>query len=178
MGRLALAVLLGVAGAGGITITEVDMMPDTMLGSQGYTLDEAWDEHEWLVGLAKQAAADYDLDEGIFLALVQQESSWNPDAKNKYSGCLGLCQLNPRFYDGYTVEELLVPEINVELGASTLAVNLRRFDSSYFSALVAYNWGSGYLLEAKARRGGAWVTELPNETRKYIRNVMLQSSEE
>ena len=71
MSRAILALALGVAGAGGMTIMEVDMLPDVMLGSRRYTLDEAQDERARLVALASVKAIKHGLDEVIFLRMIQ-----------------------------------------------------------------------------------------------------------
>lgn len=166
MTRIMLAALC-IAGG----IQEVDMLPDTMMGSDRYTLDEAQNERARLVALASVAAVQHGLDEGIFLALVTQESSWNPNARNPVSGCLGLCQLNPRFYSP-TEAELLVPELNLLLGAKTLAKNLKIWGGSYFMALATYNFGIGNVLRCREEHGAKWIEKMPDETQLYVYRIL------
>ena len=109
------------------------MLPDTR-----FALEDKDMTREQLEDLAMGAALDNDLDIGIFLALIQQESSWNPNAENPNSGCLGLCQLNPRFFGDYTEEQLLVPGTNLELGAAHLREGLNVSGGCYFTAPVSY----------------------------------------
>ena len=172
MVRIALAALM-IAGAGGIMTQEVDMMlPDVMLGSRRYTLDEAQNELALLVALASVKAVKHGLDEVIFLRMIQQESSWNPDARNKVTGCLGLGQLNPRFYEEYTEAELLDPETNLGASAGTLAKNLKMWGGSYFMALATYNFGIGNVLGCRERNGAEWIRYLPDETTQYLYKIL------
>ena len=153
------------------------MLADTLLGSRRYTLDEAQDAHARLVALACVAAVEHGLDEVIFLRLVTVESSWNPNAENPVSGCLGLCQLNPRFYEG-TRSELLEPKRNLALGAETLAANLKYWRGSYFLALVTFNFGIGNVLDSIQEFGVNWHKELPDETWLYVYRILLRPREE
>ena len=154
------------------------MLPDTR-----FALEDKDMTREQLESLARGQAKVHGLHEGIFLALVQQESSWNPRAKNARSGCVGLCQLNPRFFaelDGtpYTEEELFIPELNLWLGARHLREGLNVSGGSYFTALVIYNWGIGNVLYWKRKLGAEWVTKIPSETRLYVRIILLRPMED
>jgi len=148
--RILLAGTLGIAG---------------IVGPMDYTRDQLEDLVRW-------AARYHSIDEDTFVKLVEAESSFNPKAKNDESGCLGLLQLNPRFF-GNPSEDLRDPEINVRLGADYFAQLLRLFDGSYFQALVAWNWGEGHLMYAKRQHGWNWFKEMPEETKVLLRKVLL-----
>ena len=166
MTRVLLAALTIVGGMGG------KVLPDTMMGSERYALDEAQNELALLVALASVKAVKHGLDEVIFLRMIQQESSWNPDARNKVTGCLGLGQLNPRFYEEYTEAELLDPGTNLEVSAETLAKNLTMWGGSYFMALTTYNWGIGNVLNCRKEHGAKWIRSLPDETTLYVYRIL------
>ena len=104
--------------------------------------------------------------------MIQQESSWNPDARNLVSGCLGLGQLNPRFYKEYTDAQLLNSATNLSISADTLAKNLRYWGGSYFMALVTYNFGIGNVLRLRKEYDKDWLLHLPDETRLYVYKVL------
>jgi len=170
MASFLLVAVLAIAGAG--QIQEVDVLPDTMFGSERYTLDEAQDERARLVALASVKAVQHGLDEVIFLRMIQQESSWNPDARNTVTGCLGLGQLNPRFYTGWTEAQLLDPTVNLSVSAQTLATNLKLWGGSYFMALATYNFGIGNVLKCREEYGSKWIRHLPDETTLYVYNIL------
>ena len=125
-----------------------------------------------LEDLVRWAARYHSIDEETFVKLVEAESTFNPKAKNPKSGCLGLLQLNPRFFDN-TDDRLLDPETNVRVGADYFAQLLRLFDGSYWQAVVAWNWGEGNLMYAKRQRGWNWFKEMPEETKVLIGKVLL-----
>ena len=86
-------------------------------------------------------------------------------------GALGLMQLMPNTLKqleklGYTVEDPLDPEQNIEGGVRYLKYLLERFDGNLVRVLSAYNWGP----TAERRRGAG--APRPAETRKYINKVL------
>ena len=106
----------------------------------------------------------------IFLRLITQESQWNPRAVNPRSGCTGLGQLHPRFFAG----DLLDPMVNLHLSASALKGWFHYYDRDYFKALAAYNYGPGNVNGLLREHGSEWMLHLPNETRRYLRVILLK----
>ena len=84
----------------------------------------------------------------LLLALVRQESSFNPDAVST-SGARGLTQVMPATGAAVAAslglewrpQSLLEPETSVRFGAHYLAAQLERFDGNVLAALAAYNGG-------------------------------------
>ncbi len=103
--------------------------------------------------LIAENAIHYDLDPLLYLALVRQESLFNPWAKS-YAGALGLAQVMPATgewiassigLDGHNHDLLLRPHISLRFGAWFLDLLLGLYDRDWIAALVAYNAGPGNL---------------------------------
>ena len=75
------------------------------------------------------------IDPALALALIQVESSFDPEAINPVSGCYGYCQLNPKYFPAG-----LTPEENITAGIGYLAEQLDRY-GDLEAALTAYNAG-------------------------------------
>lgn len=94
-----------------------------------------------LTGLADQIADEYGLDQNLFRALINAESSWNPNSVSP-AGAKGLTQLMPETARGLGVADPFDPEQNLRGGAKYLKSMIERFGSVEL-ALAAYNAGPG-----------------------------------
>lgn len=98
----------------------------------------------WAPSVA-QAANDNGVDPTIALALVGQESSWNPQALSS-SGAYGLTQTLPSTAanPGYGLSSWspYLPQTNINGGISYLKGLLNNNGGNYTSALTAYNGNS------------------------------------
>ncbi|MBU8870705.1 MAG: transglycosylase SLT domain-containing protein [Gemmatimonadales bacterium] len=110
------------------------------------------------------AARETDLDPGLILAVVMEESGGNPAAVST-KGALGLMQLMPGTAREVGVKDPLQPDQNIAGGARYLKKMLDRYGGQQDLALAAYNAGPGNVDKA----GG----KIPDfqETRKYIDRV-------
>ncbi|KZY02199.1 MULTISPECIES: lytic transglycosylase domain-containing protein [unclassified Sulfitobacter] len=113
---------------------------------------------------AKRLAARYGIPTAIFLALIQQESGWNRNARSPV-GAIGLTQLMPG-----TARDLKVnphdPMQNLEGGARYLSTQYKAF-GDWRLALAAYNAGPG----AVRKYGGVPPYK---ETMHYVRKILGQ----
>jgi hypothetical protein len=115
-----------------------------------------------IAGLVKRVAREEGVDENLFMALVYQESRFNPCAKSGV-GAIGLSQLMPG-----TAADLGVNPHNVEQnlrgGARYLKQQLKRFNGNTNLALAAYNSGPGNV----QKYGG-----IPpfKETQGYVKSI-------
>jgi soluble lytic murein transglycosylase-like protein len=95
-----------------------------------------------LQGMAAAAARAYNIPEGIFLGLIESESSWNPDAIS-LKGAIGLTQVLPATARmlGYDPQELARnPLLQLEVGCRYLSEMYNMF-KCWDKALAAYNAG-------------------------------------
>jgi soluble lytic murein transglycosylase-like protein len=124
-----------------------------------------------LIARAVEAARKYGLDPSLFLAVIEQESSWNPWSiryeplflKNYLQGptfsslsptelqaratSWGLCQVMGQVarefgFQGKFLSELCNPEVGLEIGAKVLADKLRRAKGDERQGLLRWNGGA------------------------------------
>lgn len=134
--------------------------------------------------LIEREARRNDLDPYFVVALMRQESLFNPKAKSG-AGAIGLMQVMPATgkavahrlgIAGFTPEKLTDPELNIRIGTVILAGHLRSYGGRVEDVLVAYNAGSGRLsrwrdFPERADRD-LFVERIPfQETRDYVRVV-------
>jgi hypothetical protein len=115
-----------------------------------------------IAGLVRRIAREEGVDENQFLALVYQESRFNPCAKSPM-GAVGLAQLMPGTagdlgVDPYNIEQ------NLRGGARYYKQQLRKYNGNASLALAAYNAGAGNV----NKYGG-----IPpfKETQGYVANI-------
>ena len=115
-----------------------------------------------IAGLVRRIAREEGVDENQFLALVYQESRFNPCAKSP-AGAIGLAQLMPGTagdlgVDPYNIEQ------NLRGGARYYKQQLRKYNGNVTLALAAYNAGAGNV----NKYGG-----IPpfRETQGYVANI-------
>lgn len=86
------------------------------------------------------------IDPAVVVAMIWQESRYNPDAVGDSGNSLGLMQIQPRWHSGRMAklgcDDLFDPFQNVTVGVDYLAAQLRRYDGDLAAALVGYNSGS------------------------------------
>ena len=123
-----------------------------------------------LRALAAQMAERYGLDPEVFVRQIQQESSFNPQARNRRTGATGLGQVmaataqDPGF--GVTpLRDRLDPVENLRFSAEYMAAMLNKYDGDYRLALAAYNAGPGRV----DRAGGIPGIE---ETQNYVAKIL------
>jgi transglycosylase-like protein with SLT domain len=111
---------------------------------------------------ARRVARRYGIPWGLFNALVNQESGWNPQAQSG-AGAIGLTQLMPGTAQGLGVNPWN-PHQNLVGGAKYLAQQYQKF-GSWPLALSAYNSGPGGA-ESSGRVEGF------SETQNYVKSIM------
>ncbi len=118
-------------------------------GVMGYARSRHLPDVSAYDGLITEQAKAFELDADLLRALVAAESGGDPHAVSRV-GAVGLCQLMPatareeatrlRLPD-YEDARLTEPAVNLKLGASYLARQLRSFKGDLPFALAAYNAG-------------------------------------
>lgn len=122
----------------------------------------AAEQNAEISGLVRRVAREEGIDENQFLALVYQESRFNPCAKSG-AGATGLAQLMPGTADDLGVDENNI-EDNLRGGARYYKQQLWRYNGNVSLALAAYNSGPGNV----NKYGG-----IPpfKETQGYVRSI-------
>ena len=88
--------------------------------------------------IAVQAATSAGIDPALFVAMIDVESDFNPDAASG-AGAIGIAQIVPRWHPGVDARD---PYASLQYAARLLASHLREFGSERL-ALAAYNAGAG-----------------------------------
>lgn len=134
--------------------------------------------------LVAQTASRENIDPLLLLALVRQESYYDPRAGSS-AGALGLTQVieptGRAIADAlgvapFAVEDLFRPKLSLRFGANYLSDQLTAFDGNAYHALAAYNGGPGTSSNAIDAAGDdldLFVEELEfDETRLYVKLVL------
>ena len=111
--------------------------------------------------IVNKYASEYGVDPDLIMAILQQESGGNVKALSN-KGAHGLMQLMPGTARDLGVTDPYDPEQNIAGGIRYLAQQLKAFNGDTEKALWAYNAGPGRVQSGY----------MPDETKKYIRNVM------
>ena len=128
-------------------------------------------------------AEEYDIDENLIYALIKAESNFNEKAVS-HQNAKGLMQLMQstaqdlanRSQIKLTKDNILEPDININLGTQYIALLLNKYDSIEV-ALAAYNAGSGnvdkWIKDGTIKADGSDIENIPyKETNTYVRKIM------
>ena len=116
------------------------------------------------------AAKNYGIDSNLILAVIKQESDFDP---NSTSGCgaAGLMQIMPENFshlgitDGYDVDQ------NINGGTKLLKEYLDQYGGNTEMALMAYNGGPG-TIQRRGVKSASDLYKMPQETQNYVPKVM------
>jgi soluble lytic murein transglycosylase len=129
------------------------------------------------------ASSRNQLDPSLVLALIRQESLFNPQARSS-SDARGLMQLLPATAGRYAIAagiaapsvDLFDPHVSIELGTTYLRELMSMFRGNIFKVVAAYNAGEGPVSQWNARYPGdddQWVENIGfRETREYVKKVI------
>ncbi|HEX3409166.1 MAG TPA: transglycosylase SLT domain-containing protein [Candidatus Binataceae bacterium] len=133
--------------------------------------------------LVSEAAARNALDPYLLLALIRQESLFDPKARSN-SDARGLMQLLPTTAQRWAPDaglpsaplDLYEPELSVRVGTVYLRNLMTMFDGDRFKAVAAYNGGEHAVAGWAAKYPGdddQWVENIGfHETRDYVKKVI------
>ncbi|MFN2443412.1 MAG: transglycosylase SLT domain-containing protein [Thermoanaerobaculia bacterium] len=135
--------------------------------------------------LIREASEKNRLDPYLVMALIRQESAFNPDAKS-WVGATGLMQIMPATgqelgdlaYGSFSTSRLTDPEVNVELGTRYLRRVIDLLDGNIELALAGYNGGPYRIRRWRQQNPSRPLDEflegMPlSETRGYVKRITL-----
>lgn len=117
-------------------------------------------------------ANKYGVDKNLILAIIKQESNFNPNAVSS-AGAKGLMQLMDFNSEAYGVKNPFDIDENINAGVKHIKSYLDKYNGNIEMALMAYNAGPGTI----ARRGVNSPSDLykmPEETQNYVPKIMSQ----
>ena len=123
--------------------------------------------------LIQQASQQYGISEALIKAVIDTESSFNPEAVSS-AGAKGLMQLMDGTAAGLGVRDSFNPAENIDAGTRYLSQQLKRFNGEEDVALAAYNAGPGRIQRLGISTDQELLNRLdslPSETRNYITKV-------
>lgn len=116
------------------------------------------------------AAKKYGVDSNLILAIIKQESDFDPNSTSE-AGAAGLMQIMPDNFASLGITNKYDVEQNVNGGTKLLKEYLDQYGGNTEMALMAYNGGPGTM----QRRGVSSADDLykmPKETQNYVPKVM------
>lgn len=123
--------------------------------------------------LILNASAAYGVPADLIKAVIDTESSFNPDAVSS-AGAKGLMQLMDGTASGLGVDDSFDPAQNIDGGVKYLSYQLERFGGEVKMALAAYNAGPNRVAKLGVNSDAALLEQLeqlPQETQAYIFKV-------
>lgn len=150
-------------------LTSGYVMP-TRAASRSITSNRSDVDMQKIQAAASAAAKKYGVDENLILAVIKQESDFNPSVT---SGCgaAGLMQIMPENFSSTGITDAYDVNQNVDGGTKLLKGYLDQYNGNMEMALMAYNGGPGTM----QRRGVSSASDLykmPQETQNYVPKVM------
>jgi len=133
----------------------------------------------------KAESAKNGLDPYLVAALIRQETEFNPGVIS-YANAYGLMQLEPyngkalarqEGISGFSVNQLLNPELNIRLGTRYFKQMMDRFGGVQEYALAAYNAGESRVVDWQAAGPyhgmDEFVESIPfTQTREYVQAIL------
>ncbi|MGR0185430.1 transglycosylase SLT domain-containing protein [Azospirillum aestuarii] len=122
------------ASAGGAALDLNSFATQASSGPVPVAVKDAGD----LEGVIQTASAKYGVDANLIKAVIQKESTWNPNALNG-SGAAGLMQVMPANWRAYGITNPYDPAQNIEAGTKILREKLDQAGGDLAAALSAYS---------------------------------------
>ncbi|WP_297423307.1 lytic transglycosylase domain-containing protein [Clostridium sp.] len=125
---------------------------------------------EKIYSAVNSAAKKYGVDSNLLLAVIKQESDFDPNSASGM-GAAGLMQIMPENFDSLGITDRYDINQNVDGGAKLLKEYLNQYNGNVEMALMAYNGGSGTMQRRGVSSAGD-LYKMPLETQNYVPKVM------
>ena len=117
------------------------------------------------INYARRIAKEYGIDPDIFVAQLNAESRFDPNARNPESGAIGIGQFIPSTAKGMGFTAGKDPLLDIRMAAKYMQGKLKMYKGDYRLALASYNAGSGNV----AKYGGVPPFK---ETQNYVSKIL------
>jgi soluble lytic murein transglycosylase len=125
----------------------------------------------------RRAAKKYNIEEALIYSVILQESSFDESLISRAEAC-GLMQIRlstaMEMNPSITIEDLFVPDTNIDLGARYLKELLKRFDGDVGKTLASYNAGADNVTNWPSdEKGDLDIEKIPfSETKQYVKRTL------
>ena len=116
------------------------------------------------------AAKNYGVDPNLILAIIKQESDFDPYSTSE-SGAAGLMQIMPQNFAHTGITDQYDVDQNINGGTKLFKEYLDQFNGNKELALMAYNGGPG-TMQKRGVSSAADLYKMPKETQNYVPKVM------
>lgn len=117
-----------------------------------------------------KASEKYGVDPNLILAVIQTESSFNPDVVSS-AGAVGLMQIMPANFKHLGLTDPYNIEQNIDAGTKLLKEYLDKYNGNEEMALMAYNGGPTRMTQ-RGVTSPSDIYKMPKETQNYVPKVM------
>lgn len=123
--------------------------------------------------IAIQDANAAGIDPNVFVAQIQQESGFNPNAISS-AGAEGIAQFMPATAAGLGINPYN-PIQALNAAAQMDARNLQAYGGDWTKTLAAYNAGGGAVNGWVSQHGSNWLSYAYSETRNYVTSILTSA---
>jgi membrane-bound lytic murein transglycosylase B len=116
------------------------------------------------------AAEKYGVDSNLILAIIKQESDFDPNSTSS-CGAAGLMQIMPENFANAGITNEYDVNQNINGGTKLFKEYLDKFDGNTEMALMAYNGGPG-TMHKRGISSASDLYKMPQETQNYVPKVM------
>lgn len=116
------------------------------------------------------AAKKYGVDSNLILAIIKQESDFDPNSTSGV-GAAGLMQIMPENFSSLGITDQYDVSQNINGGTKLLKEYLDQYGGNKEMALMAYNGGPG-TMQKRGVTSANDLYKMPKETQNYVPKVM------
>lgn len=125
---------------------------------------------EEIQAAVEKYADKYGVDKNLILAIIKQESNFNPNAEST-AGAKGLMQLMDFNSEAYGLTNPYDINQNIEAGVKHIKTYLNNYNGDLEMALMAYNGGPG-TMQSRGVSSSKDLYKMPKETQNYVPSVL------
>ncbi|WP_288221585.1 lytic transglycosylase domain-containing protein [uncultured Clostridium sp.] len=152
--------------------TVANTVSNTNNNLRNYSSEDDSVNMEDIYSAVDKYANKYGVDKNLVLAIIKQESNFNPNAVSS-AGAKGLMQIMDFNLDAYGVNNPFDIDENIEAGVKHIKSYLNMYGGNVEMALMAYNAGPG-TIEKRGVKSPSDLYKMPQETQNYVPRIMAQ----